>query len=258
MSRLFLPIVLLSGCYEFEGDRGVLGFVSNLVDPSHPDGWSPEVPIAAGTDATFLPVKRLGLSDEEEEALGPIQVTGSARGLDERWTDGPELTVTGSHGQDGVVRYRGELRDHFSVAFTEVEELVVGEPLVMLADSMVKPDELWMLEGASIDLVAAAYGADGAVGFAVSDLLVEGAEPTESGLRVLADHDRVVRLELMGAVRELPVHVLQPEDLVATLRIEHPIELGDDTLTLVREVGLARDGALVLLPDSPAVIEQAP
>ncbi len=65
MKRLScLPLLLLTACYDFEGDRGVLGFSTNLVAPSVFGGWDPDLPVAGGTTAVFTATRRLGLTED--------------------------------------------------------------------------------------------------------------------------------------------------------------------------------------------------
>ena len=258
MKRLALvPLVLLTGCHDFEGDRGVLGFSTNLVAPGAPGGWDPELGVAAGTTAVFAATRRLGLSHEEDSELGELAVSARVSGLDEVWSEGPEVAVTGDPGDDGVLRFRGERRDHFSVAFAEVARLEIAEPLLHLDPMLVKPDELLMLEGAEVTLAVAAYDAAGQpLGYAASDLVVTGAQPTDGGLKVQADRDGVVTVDLWGVRAELPVYVLQPEELSATMRIEIPLEVEGDELLLVREVGADRHGEPVVLPGGGMWLEE--
>ena len=257
MKRLApLALLLLAGCHDFEGDRGVLGFSTNVVAHAVHGGWSPDVPVAAGTTAVFVPSRRLHVSVEEDSELGEIAVTGRVSGLDEVWSDGAELGVTGEAGDDGVIRYRGELRDHFSLSFAPVDRIELAEPAIHLAPMVPRPDELLMLEGAEVDLTVAAFDADGQpLGFATTDLVVSGAKATDAGLRVTADADHEVTVEIFGAETSISVRVLQPEDLSHTMRIEYPLLIDGDEHLLVREVGADREGTPVLLPDSGTWLE---
>ena len=109
---LCLPVFVLVGCYEFEGELGQLGFASNLIVQADTP-WTPGHPIAAEAEAKFAAVAHLTRDDDEAPQV-TASLSGSLVPLDP--TKG-HVALTGEAGDRGRVLFIGEATDRFSVQF---------------------------------------------------------------------------------------------------------------------------------------------
>ncbi len=117
--------VLLAGCVEFVGERGLLGFSSNLVVDGV-ESWTPEHGITDHAIAWFYASKRMDIEDDGLAKDPDVQ--GSAVGV--QVLDGDTgLTLTGAS-ERGRVLFSGEVEDVFRVAFREPTGAVLFDPVL--------------------------------------------------------------------------------------------------------------------------------
>lgn len=205
----------LTGCYDFAGDLGKIGFFTNLTVDGQP--WSPTAPIAAGARFAVGVADYLDRDDDDN-----LHVVESVRGAARPAVVTPEGTLWS--GQDGARArfiYSGDVYDEFTVRFVAVDHGTVlaepgtaAEPLAMLAGS---DAVAWVgLRGArgqrlGYDRNELTAASDGAVSAWVADgdlhLSADG-DPGESGTVTVRYGDRVVAT--------MPVAIIDASDLAAT------------------------------------------
>lgn len=208
---LLVPILALLGCYEFEGERGRIGFVSNLrLNNRH--AWTPDSPIAAGSFVAVFAQERLN-SDSEE----PPAVQGAPSGALIPMTAEREGTVefTGEDGDAGTLRFWGEVDDHFHARFTRAAAASIAHPWEPL-DGLPSRGELVVVPGETIILSTLLLSAqDELLGWPVQRLQVSGAGGvsawTEEGmLHLIADGEGAVLLDVPGIGRwAVPVYTAE-------------------------------------------------
>ncbi len=118
-----LPVLLLVGCHEFEGEQGTLGFISNLI--VRPDQhWSPAHGVAADSTLEVAAVSIIGVESEERPQV-EAAASGSLIALD---PTGGDIAVTGEAGDRGRLQFWGEAHDRFSVRFAEPVDVALYPP----------------------------------------------------------------------------------------------------------------------------------
>jgi len=124
-------LVLLTGCYDFVGERGRIGFASSLATGTERP-WSPELAIAAGSIVQVAATCLVGGGDESDcdTSFGG---TYRARGLDgvTRWSDDgdPRFVFGGEAGDRGVVHYEDERERDGEDDHVEVVDWIEGWPV---------------------------------------------------------------------------------------------------------------------------------
>ena len=122
----FLVSSLMSGCVEFIGTHGTLGFESTLkVDGV--DAWTPESGILSGARARFTVVSRA-----DQESTATPDVSGRAQGVKVITTTDDSITITGQRSR-GSVTFDGEVLDSFRVAFRPAKTAYVVDPTLTFA-----------------------------------------------------------------------------------------------------------------------------
>ncbi|MEN0060561.1 MAG: hypothetical protein AAGA48_00350 [Myxococcota bacterium] len=116
--------VALAGCYDFVGERGKVGFGTDLYVPGGMT-WTPRTPIASGSVVGVVALcavdSATGDCEGEQDMTGELM----ARGIDVGRKRLPEwqesvFAIRGQDGDRGVVRYEDEDRhDRFRVQFSE-------------------------------------------------------------------------------------------------------------------------------------------
>lgn len=115
-----ITLLVLVGCYDFAGDEGRIGFVSDLQTTSGTK-WTPEYGIAGGSDPTFYAVMDLESEDEEELA----EVWGQADGVEFSAVEPFVMRVEGIERGRADVVFEGEIWDAFELRFRPASELVL-------------------------------------------------------------------------------------------------------------------------------------
>jgi len=156
-------LITLLACYDFEGDRGTLGFVTDI----HLDSgvkWNPDYAVVGGSVPTVAAVQRVGAEEDEPtpEVWGDV-------GFEVASVQGTELSFYGPELGCGLVHYEGELEDEFTMCFEEAASMELFDPFT---------------PGVALEAVALAAPArlhvrvldfDGEpLGFVVGELVVEG------------------------------------------------------------------------------------
>lgn len=208
-------LVALFAC-EFEGERHLLRFDSNLLRPGAP--WQPTLPVAAGTAARFVVRGPVGEGNRQ------MEVAASVRGADVIDVDGSTVTVVGRHG-GARLWWQGERDDGFRLAFREVADAGIHGALGQLDDD----GAVVVLEGATLPVHVDLRDRRGAsLGFAGQDVAVvaEGAaqwvgDPDDGALTVDGDGGVVVSF-LGDDVAEIRV-VAVPASEIASLSV---VEVG--------------------------------
>ena len=156
-------LITLLACYDFEGERGALGFVTDLYLDSGVK-WTPEHAVVGGTAPSVAAVQRVG-ADEEEP---PPEVWGDAD-FDEVRARGLELSFQGPEEGCGQVRYEGELEDHFSMCFEVPASIELFDP--MAPEQAL--DTVAIANAASVHIRVLDEGGE-PLGFRAEDLEAEG------------------------------------------------------------------------------------
>jgi hypothetical protein len=211
-----LLLLSLFAC-EFEGIHHRIRFDSNLLlTASAP--WSPVWPVAAGTEAAFQVVGRVG---EKDDAL---DVVPDVRGADVVRVDGNGVVVRGEGGR-ARLRWTGEVEYEFSIAFRPVADAGFGDAVGPLDDD----GRVALLSGSCGEMAAELRDRRGnALGYARDDLAVvpEGAVRFD-GDRLCADGSGAVAFTFLGEdVAYVAVDAV-PDEAVAE------IELVSETLPSV-------------------------
>lgn len=184
-----MTLLLLFGCYDFEGDEGRIGFVSDLQTTSGTK-WTPESGIVGGTSPSFMAVIDLTVEDQElGEVWGDADFEHSA---DEAYW----LKVEGPQRGRGEVFFDGALSDGFELRFRPADEVVLSD----LAEEQL--DDFAMVQGGEAALkVEVRDRWSRPLGYRAEDLVVEAdgglsAWMEDGYLRVIADGPGGLRVEV--------------------------------------------------------------
>ena len=137
-------ILLLLSCVEFEGDEGNLGFNSNLIAPRDlylrfdPD----EIRVVRGSSVQIRAARRLDAAGDEGD---DPKVEGSLRGGTLIASEPGLVTFTGR--RRVVVRWTGEVQDHFTVRFAPVHRLLWADHADAMTPTWSEPLEEAVLLG---------------------------------------------------------------------------------------------------------------
>jgi len=242
----------LTGCYDFTGDLGRIGFVSNLSVRAD-QKWDPTHPIASGTRAEFVATAIIG-----EDSRQDPDVSGTVRGRSlEVEASGARVAVTGTGHARGKASFRGEATDRFSFGFSPATRVALVDPVMAaLEEEDLDTGSIAVVQGATVTLWPELSDARGrTLGWDPDDLeaaadgpvsaWMEGAEvhlaaDGRPGARGLVDFqlldtslsDMEVRVTDAGAVRELEI-------------LTGVAELDDGTLLIAAVVGRLADGTRV-------------
>ncbi|MEQ1507333.1 MAG: hypothetical protein ABMB14_34210 [Myxococcota bacterium] len=230
-----------TGCFDFVGDHGRIGFVSNLVV----DGqrWDGRAPIADHTVAEFGASERI-----EDHRTDGLTFEPHARGVEVVEAMPGSLAVTGAH-QRGLVWFTGDADDQFSVAFTAPAEVQWRHALGG------EVGDVWIRAGATVPLAAAVRDRRGrpvayAHTEASSDLTVEAdgdgvVWATAPGFTVNAGDTGplALRVSLLGQALPTAAITVVPDDAIVSVDLV-PMRIGDACGALA--VGRTADGDPVL------------
>ncbi len=199
-----LPFLL--ACYDFEGDLGQIGFVSDLkVD--HSTAWTPEYGVAGSSRPSFYAVADL-LTDDEDAEMPPLSGDSDLPVISQE----PNIVqVDGPRRGSAMVWFEGELADEFELQFRPASELVLvdstGEELTEIA----------LVPGVEVSLgVQVRDRWSRPLGWREADLRVEG----DDGLSAWAEGGRVfllasgeggLHLDLLNGDGFVPVQASAPE-----------------------------------------------
>jgi hypothetical protein len=256
MRRGWIAVSLLAfGCFEFAGDRGEIGFTSNLRVDGEP--WTAEGPVANDTRATFVATERL--VDEAED----FDVVGHAtRALTTIAADGSSITVTGAD-ERGTVWFDGDAEDEFQVRFAAPAE-VRWRPL-----AAGQAGEVRILAGTTVPVAAALRDRKGRpLAYAVDDAGMDleltadgdGAVWVDQGMVMIQAGDlgpMAIDATLHG--EDLPtaaVTVVAADEVVGVDLV--PLHSHDPGECGVRAVGRTADGAEVLGAARVAGVQTSP
>lgn len=223
-------LLLMTGCYDFEGDYGALGFTSDATVGWAK--WTPESALADGTPVRVTPVSRVGVEDEEALALH-----ARARGDAEALIDGASVRLTAWGGTATVV-WRGDATDRVRAYWRPVADVTLEGALDRHFPNAEGDGTIRVLEGSVAALAPVLRDANGALlGYnpdAIGVIAEGGAAAwADSGvIFITAAGDGALTLTLAGdEVGALTVAAARPED-VAALRVDaHP---HDDDAFLLR------------------------
>lgn len=197
--------ITLLACYDFEGDLGHLGFVSDLrVD--HRTAWTPEYGVAGRSNPSFYAVADL-TAEEEDAEVPPLWGASDREHVAE---DNNVLRVLGPRRGSAEVWFEGPVEDEFELRFRPADELVlvdsIGEELAEIA----------VVPGAEVPLgVRVLDGFSRPLGWREPDLSVEGDDGvsawTEGGrVYVVASSEGGLHLDLLHGDGFTPVTVGAP------------------------------------------------
>lgn len=247
-----------AGCVEFIGDKGNIGFRSNLAAAG--DHWTPEFAIANGTIAIFEAEKLLRTTPSSTE--DSLSVFGRAkRGLQEVYSEENKLAVTGNDSR-GVVHFSGDASDKFAVRFTQPTSLSFHDPTTAtIEDPWVFPDTFGIAEGSTLDVTATLHDINGeTLGYHLDDLtLTEGAivqpKPEENSTFSLFGHgssSQVIESAHLDHPLTGPlVHTVDPQDVVSIEIDTFITDFGShEHILFVRVVGQTHEGLTVYGLDS--------
>ena len=166
-----IGLAALTACYDFSGDLDRIGFDSNLVvDGGRP--WTPEYGIANASRVEFEAVDIVGDDDDRKP-----DVTGTVSGRAvQAFVDGRNLGLSGSDVR-AVVRFQGELVDHFKVAFRAPDqaELVDVVAAALDHDAIALPEVFGLLEGSTREVGVSLHDRRGrSLGYVPADLVLGG------------------------------------------------------------------------------------
>ncbi|MFT4626635.1 MAG: hypothetical protein ACI8PZ_005312 [Myxococcota bacterium] len=242
--RATIPMVclLVVGCVQFAGDRGKLGFASNLAVDGVRE-WTPGSGVADGTHARFVAVDRLDVEGEQTP-----EVTGGARGVQVVRAVGPKLTVTGA-GERGVLRFDGEVADKFGVAFRPVEQALLVDRWLAYAgaEDAAFPDRFGALGPLPVT-VSLRDSRGRSLGYDPTDVAITGADAvtwTDSDGLVLHPGDalRGLTLEVGAEAHAGPELVKVDADDVVEITLDtHTVTTDEgEAVWLTRVVGWTED-----------------
>ncbi len=110
-------LMLTTGCYDFEGDFGALGFTSDATVGWAK--WTPESALADGTTVRVTPVELVGKDHQE-----PLALRARARGDAEAVIDGASVTLT-AWGGEASVTWRGDATDRVRASWRPVADVTL-------------------------------------------------------------------------------------------------------------------------------------
>ncbi|MBW1879136.1 MAG: hypothetical protein JRJ84_12295 [Deltaproteobacteria bacterium] len=239
----------VTGCYDFTGDLGRIGFVSNLSVRAD-QKWDPTHPIASGTRAEFVAVEIIGKDSEEEP-----DVTGRVRGRSlEVEEDGPEVAVTGAGHARGKVSFRGDATDRFSFGFSPASRVTLVDPvLAAMEEEDVDTGAIAVVRGATLTLWPEVTDARGRVlGWDPDDLEPSAMGPISAWregaeVHITADGRAgargLVDFQLLGAsFSELEVLVADMDAIQELEILTEVTEFDEGTLVIASVVGRLEDG----------------
>ena len=216
MRTLMIATILLAGCTEFTGVLGKIGFASDLRTAS--GAWTPETPIAGGTEARVGAVELMG----EEPSEGPLGVTGEVSGRRVTgWAEDDGVVMLTAERGHGWVHYSGAASDRFQVEFAPVADAVVVEPMAHHW-GLPAEEELRLVGGSTWSFAVELRDRRGrALGYRLEDLEVSASGGASAWvedrvLMVSADGDGVVSVSHLDRVLvTVPVVVVHVEDAVS-------------------------------------------
>lgn len=157
-----MTFFLLLGCYDFQGDDGVLWFTSDLALDGK-TAWTPDNAVAGGLGPWFGAMARVG--DEDSEA--PV-----VWGTSDEAHDAVEPNLLKLHPirrGDAEVWFEGDAQDGFDVRFRPADRVVLVDPAGRTLDAVrIAPDATVPLRVRVEDR----WGRD--LGWKVEDLHLEG------------------------------------------------------------------------------------
>jgi hypothetical protein len=223
-------LLLTTGCYDFEGDYGALGFTSDATVGWA--RWTPEAALADGTSVRVTPVTRVGKDDQE-----PLDLRARARGDAEVVIDGASVTLT-AWGGDASVTWRGDATDRVRASWRPVADVTLEGALDRHFQGGTGDGTVRVMRGAVAALAPVLRDASGApLGYHPDALGVIADGDAEAWIDsgvvfVAASGDGALTITLDGdVVGAVGVADAHPSD-VDTLRVDaHP--QGDDAF-LVR------------------------
>ncbi|MEQ1565851.1 MAG: hypothetical protein ABMA64_09460 [Myxococcota bacterium] len=221
---LLLASLGAAGCFDFVGDRGRIGFATNLVVDGQP--WDARSPVADHTVAQFLAVERI-----EDQRSDGLTFESHARGLDQVEQSGGSIAVTGAH-QRGLVWFTGDAEDQFSVAFTAPETVQWRHAFGG------EVGDVWIRAGATVPLAAAVRDRRGRpVAYAhteqSSDLTVEAdgdgvvwADAPSFAVNAGDTGPMTLRVSLLGRPLPAAAVTVVPDSAVVSVELA-PIRIGE-------------------------------
>lgn len=224
-SRTFtLTALLLVGCHDFTGELGRIGFLSNL-RISGEEAWTPASPIAAGAFAEVAASERLTGTEDEDRPLAVEGYVGAGLTAAMPALEEAHVAFTGAHGDNGTVRFWGEVDDHFAVRFAQAEQAVLVHPKDHHFG--VEPAQgVALVTGEDVVIEVALLGAGGeALGWPRDELQVVGQGGVSAwlegdALHLVADADGSVFVSVDGVGEwSVPVEAVSAED-IAEVTIE--------------------------------------
>jgi hypothetical protein len=239
----------VTGCYDFTGELGRIGFVSNLSVRAD-QKWDPTHPIASGTRAEFVAVEVVGTGSEEEP-----DVTGRVRGRSlEVEEDGATVAVRGIGRARGTATFRGEARDRFSFGFLPASHLTLVDPvLAAIAEEDVDTGAVGVVPGATLVLWPEVVGPrDQVLGWDPEALVPSAGGPVSAWregaeLHFAADgragERGTVDLQYLGrTLSEVEVVLAEPDDVEDLELLTEVIVLDEGMLVIASVVGRLEDG----------------
>ncbi|MCB9668136.1 MAG: hypothetical protein H6734_01565 [Alphaproteobacteria bacterium] len=211
MRRLVtLPLVLLglTACFDFAGDRGELGFLTDARLDLH-TAWTPAYALAEGTSPRL--------------AVGEILATGQEPKHVQLSVDGGparEDVVLDGHGRAVVTAEADGVRDRFVARWRPVEALQVGR---MLGEDL---EEVGVLPGVPSPLGIGLRDRRGRpLGFRLADLDLDGTADVweDDGLVLVAtDTEASVTIGFADLTASVTLVPVDPETIELTVeRLEH-------------------------------------
>jgi hypothetical protein len=241
---LSLGLAALTGCYDFKGDRGALGFSSNLhTAPGR--SWTPDAPIASGTRGEFIASERLDSGSERPDVTGSFDgelLSALVRDLVDE--DGvprsSAMAVTAKRRGRGTVRYDGEVADQFDVEFAPLDQVVLERADALLdQDAGIAASDWAIVPGKTRSLWPTLLAADGRpLGYRLPDLdaSADGSlsawQDASGVIRVVAEgepgEDGEVLVQLRDrTVQRVPFVLADPSEIVSLQLV--PLSFSDDT-----------------------------
>ena len=243
IARLLPAAFLATGCYDFQGELGQLGFSSNLITRSG-QSWSPEQPISADTPVEVGATTGLTIESDEPPRV-EAAVAGTLVALD---PTGGQIAFTGEAGDSGRVLFWGEATDRFSVRFHDPAQVVLFTP----DGTRLSQAPLTVIEGAEVRLLPEVHDAWGQpLGWSAEQLEAHGthtlsAQSVAGTILLTATGPGTLSAELDG----LPL-LQQPIETIAVSEVEHlslsvhEMVIEQDTLLVVQAQGQTADGSVV-------------
>ena len=177
LTPFVVTTLLLCSCVEFTGERGQIGFSSNLTLGS--ETWTPDSPIANGSVAIFK-VEQL-LEDTTRETSS-LDLTGTTRGsIRTEWSEGLTIAVTGSDSRGRGV-FDGEARDHFSAAFRQADRAVFTDhSAALLHLDRFYPESFALVQGSTLHPAVTLESRRGqSLGYLPEHLVLVGGDSLQS------------------------------------------------------------------------------